>query len=180
MTISTVSPYRRCTSAATAFNSAATAPSRRWKCQEWPCPASRSPNLLRQGSCLFVQSFSDLGECCRGEGGAYGQASDEDHFEGSFPVPQQIHRLVQSMAGRRGPVVAPPTGTRLPPCQWGGDDDPWAVVDGHGAVRGLSGLPVVDASIIPVVPSVAINLTTIMLAERIAETVHRRAAARTH
>ena len=62
----------------------------------------------------------------------------------------------------------------------GGDDDPWAVVDGHGAVRGLSGLHVVDASIIPVVPSVAINLTTIMLAERIAETVYRRAAARTH
>jgi choline dehydrogenase-like flavoprotein len=56
----------------------------------------------------------------------------------------------------------------------GGDDDPWAVVDGHGAVRGLSGLHVVDASIIPVVPSVAINLTTIMLAERITETVYRR------
>jgi choline dehydrogenase len=56
----------------------------------------------------------------------------------------------------------------------GGDDDPWAVVDGHGAVKGLSGLRVVDASIIPVVPSVAINPTTIMLAERIAETVYRR------
>ena len=62
----------------------------------------------------------------------------------------------------------------------GGDGDPWAVVDGHGAVRGLSGLHVVDASIIPVVPSVAINLTTIMLAERIAEAVYRRAAARIH
>ena len=56
----------------------------------------------------------------------------------------------------------------------GGDDDPWAIVDGHGAVRGLSGLRVVDASIIPVVPSVAISLTTIMLAERIAEAVYRR------
>jgi choline dehydrogenase len=56
----------------------------------------------------------------------------------------------------------------------GGDDDPWAVVDGHGAVKGLSGLRVVDASIIPVVPSVAINPTTIMVAERIAETIYRR------
>jgi choline dehydrogenase len=55
----------------------------------------------------------------------------------------------------------------------GGDDDPWAVVDGHGAIKGLSGLRVADASIIPVVPSVAINPTTIMLAERIAETVYR-------
>ena len=56
----------------------------------------------------------------------------------------------------------------------GGDDDPWAVVDGEGAVRGLSGLRVVDASIIPVVPSVAINPTTIMVAERIAEMVYGR------
>ena len=56
----------------------------------------------------------------------------------------------------------------------GGDDDPWAVVDGHGVVRGLSGLRVVDASIIPVVPSVAINPTTIMLAERIAKTAYGR------
>jgi choline dehydrogenase-like flavoprotein len=33
----------------------------------------------------------------------------------------------------------------------GGDNDPWAIVDGHGCVNGLSGLRVVDASIIPVV-----------------------------
>jgi choline dehydrogenase len=58
----------------------------------------------------------------------------------------------------------------------GGADDPWAVVDGRGAVRGLSGLRVVDASIIPVVPSVAINPTTIMVAERIARTVYVREA----
>jgi choline dehydrogenase len=54
----------------------------------------------------------------------------------------------------------------------GGADDPWAVVDSHGAVRGIDGLRVVDASIMPVVPSVAINPTTIMIAERIAETVY--------
>jgi choline dehydrogenase len=54
----------------------------------------------------------------------------------------------------------------------GGPDHPWAVVDTYGAVRGVSGLRVVDASVIPVVPSVAINPTTIMLAERIAKTVN--------
>jgi choline dehydrogenase len=53
----------------------------------------------------------------------------------------------------------------------GGPDHPWAVVDTHGAVKGLSGLRVVDASIIPVVPSVAINPTTIMVAERIAQKI---------
>lgn len=42
-------------------------------------------------------------------------------------------------------------------------------VDGRGAVKQLSGLRVVDASIIPVVPSVAINPTTVMLAERISQ-----------
>jgi choline dehydrogenase len=54
----------------------------------------------------------------------------------------------------------------------GGPQDPRAVVDSHGAVKGIEGLRVVDASIIPVVPSVAINPTTIMIAERIAKTVY--------
>jgi choline dehydrogenase len=54
----------------------------------------------------------------------------------------------------------------------GGPGDPWAVVDTHGSVTGVSGLRVVDGSIMPVVPSVAINPTIIMLAERIAKTVY--------
>jgi choline dehydrogenase len=54
----------------------------------------------------------------------------------------------------------------------GGPDDRWSVVDTRGAVKGLSALRVVDASIMPVVPSVAINPTTIMIAERIAKTVY--------
>lgn len=54
----------------------------------------------------------------------------------------------------------------------GGPRDPWAVVDSHGAVKGIDGLRVVDASIMPDVPSVALNPTTIMIAERIAKTVY--------
>jgi choline dehydrogenase len=54
----------------------------------------------------------------------------------------------------------------------GGTGDPWAVVDSHGAVKGIDGLRVVDASIMPVVVSVALNPTTIMIAERIAQTVY--------
>jgi choline dehydrogenase len=54
----------------------------------------------------------------------------------------------------------------------GGPGDPWAVVDSHGAVKGIDGLRVVDASIMPVVPSVALNATTIMIAERIAKAVY--------
>jgi choline dehydrogenase len=54
----------------------------------------------------------------------------------------------------------------------GGAQTRWAVVDSHGAVKGLDGLRVVDASIMPVVPSVALNPTTIMIAERIANAVY--------
>jgi choline dehydrogenase len=56
----------------------------------------------------------------------------------------------------------------------GGPDDPWAVVDARGAVKGIDRLRVVDASIMPVVPSVAISPTTIMIAERIAKVVYAR------
>jgi choline dehydrogenase len=52
--------------------------------------------------------------------------------------------------------------------------DPAAVVDSVGAVRGVQNLRVVDASIIPRVPSTVTNLTTIMVAEHI----YRRAYAR--
>ena len=54
----------------------------------------------------------------------------------------------------------------------GGPEDPWAVVDSHGAVKGIDGLRVVDASIMPVVSSVALSPTTIMIAERIAKAVY--------
>jgi choline dehydrogenase len=54
----------------------------------------------------------------------------------------------------------------------GGPEDPWAVVDSRGAVKGIDGLRVVDASIMPVVPSVALNPTTIMIAERIAQAAY--------
>jgi choline dehydrogenase len=50
----------------------------------------------------------------------------------------------------------------------GADSDPTAVVDAWGKVRGVEALRVVDASIIPDIPSVPTNVTTIMLAERIA------------
>ncbi|WP_329066763.1 GMC oxidoreductase [Amycolatopsis sp. NBC_01480] len=42
-----------------------------------------------------------------------------------------------------------------------------AVVDLVGAVKGVSGLRVVDASIIPEVPSSTTNVTVIMVAEHI-------------
>ena len=46
------------------------------------------------------------------------------------------------------------------------------VVDSLGAVHGVSGLRVVDAAIIPVIPSSTTNVTVIMLAERIYQRVY--------
>jgi choline dehydrogenase len=54
----------------------------------------------------------------------------------------------------------------------GGSGDPAAVVDALGLVRGVRGLRVVDASIIPELPSTVTNLTTIMLAEHIYKRVY--------
>jgi len=54
----------------------------------------------------------------------------------------------------------------------GGDRDPHAVVDGEGRVRGIRNLRVVDASIFPDIPSVATNITTLVVAEHIASKIN--------
>jgi choline dehydrogenase len=46
--------------------------------------------------------------------------------------------------------------------------DPMAVVDGHFRVHQLEGLHIVDASVMPAIPSTPTNLTCMMLAERAA------------
>ena len=56
-------------------------------------------------------------------------------------------------------------------CRMGRNDDPMAVVDTQGRVRGVQGLRVVDASIFPVVPCANTNFPTLMTAEKISEAV---------
>lgn len=58
-----------------------------------------------------------------------------------------------------------PVGT----ARMGGANDPGAVVDGRLRVRGVDGLRVVDASVMPNIPRFPTGLTCIMLAERAAE-----------
>jgi 5-(hydroxymethyl)furfural/furfural oxidase len=48
-------------------------------------------------------------------------------------------------------------------------DDPMAVVDAQGRVKGVQGLRVVDASIFPVVPCANTNFPVLMTAEKIAD-----------
>jgi 5-(hydroxymethyl)furfural/furfural oxidase len=54
-------------------------------------------------------------------------------------------------------------------CRMGRPDDPMAVVDTQGRVKGVQGLRVVDASIFPVVPCANTNFPTLMTAEKIAD-----------
>jgi 5-(hydroxymethyl)furfural/furfural oxidase len=54
-------------------------------------------------------------------------------------------------------------------CRMGAEDDPMAVTDSQGRVRGVGGLRVVDASLFPVVPCANTNFPTLMTAEKIAD-----------
>jgi choline dehydrogenase-like flavoprotein len=64
-----------------------------------------------------------------------------------------------------------PTGT----CRMGAADDPGGVVDGLGRVHGLEGVRVADASIVPVSPRANTHLTTLAVAERVAELIRAEA-----
>ena len=48
----------------------------------------------------------------------------------------------------------------------GADGDERAATDGRGRVRGVEGLYVVDASLMPTIPSSNTNLPTLMMGER--------------
>ena len=58
-------------------------------------------------------------------------------------------------------------------CRMGRVDDPMAVVDTEGRVKGIQGLRVVDASIFPVVPCANTNFPVLMSAEKIAAAMMR-------
>lgn len=64
------------------------------------------------------------------------------------------------------------SGSGLHPCgtvPMGPEGDPSAAVDGRGRVRGIAGLIVADASLMPTVPSANTNLTSLMIGERFGE-----------
>lgn len=65
--------------------------------------------------------------------------------------------------------MRPGIGSGYHPCgtaPMGSAQDPFSVVDFYGRVRGVEGLFVADASIMPTIPTSNINLPTIMIGER--------------
>ena len=59
-------------------------------------------------------------------------------------------------------------------CRMGAASDPRAVVDPACRVIGTSGLRVVDASVMPEVPRANTHLTTVAIAERMADLLRGR------
>ena len=65
-------------------------------------------------------------------------------------------------AGNVGTTIFHPVGT----CKMGADGDPMAVTTPQLAVRGIAGLRVIDASVMPTITSGNTNSPTVMIAER--------------
>jgi len=88
----------------------------------------------------------------------------------------QTEEQLREAAGNVGTTIFHPVGT----CRMGRADDPDAVVDARLRVRGVEGLRVVDASVMPTITSGNTNSPTLMIAERAAEMLRadRREGAR--
>ncbi|OYU86558.1 MAG: choline dehydrogenase [Burkholderiales bacterium PBB5] len=78
-----------------------------------------------------------------------------------FQADDELARL----AGDIGTTIFHPVGT----CRMGRADDPLAVVDPELRVRGMAGLRIADASVMPTITSGNTNSPTLMIAERAAE-----------
>ena len=92
----------------------------------------------------------------------------------TLPGPQvQTDDEWLDFARRRGSTAYHLVGT----CKMGSADDAMAVVDPQLRVRGLQQLRVVDASVMPQVPSANTMAATLMVAEKAADMIRGRAAA---
>jgi choline dehydrogenase len=84
----------------------------------------------------------------------------------------QTDEQLAKAAGDIGTTIFHPVGT----CKMGRADDPMAVVDSELRLRGVAGLRVIDASVMPTITSGNTNSPTIMIAEKAAEFIGKTLA----
>ncbi len=90
-----------------------------------------------------------------------------------FPGPKvQSDDELLGAAKERGTTTFHPAGT----CRMGPASDPLAVVDDQLRVRGLEGLRVVDASIMPTMLSANLNAATMMIADKASDLIRGKTA----
>jgi choline dehydrogenase len=80
-------------------------------------------------------------------------------------VQYQTDEELAKLAGDIASTIFHPVGTT----RMGRDDDPMAVVNGRLQVRGIAGLRVVDAGVMPTITSGNTNSPTLMIAEKAAQ-----------
>ena len=92
-----------------------------------------------------------------------------------LPGPKfQTEEELVAAAGAIGTTIFHPVGT----CRMGCADDPGAVVDARLRVFGVTGLRVVDASVMPTITSGNTNSPTLMIAERASDMIRADRRAR--
>jgi choline dehydrogenase len=79
-------------------------------------------------------------------------------------VEHQTDEDLMRLAGDIATTIFHPVGT----CKMGRKDDPDAVVDSRLRVRGVTGLRIADASVMPTITSGNTNSPTLMIAEKLA------------
>lgn len=102
----------------------------------------------------------------------HSQALSKYYDREEFPGAQaQSDEDLMTAAKQRGTTTFHLMGT----CRMAPDSDPTAVVDEQLRVRGLEALRVVDASVMPTMPSANLNASVLMIAEKAADLIRGRA-----
>ena len=100
-------------------------------------------------------------------------ALDPYRTEELFPGKDvETDEQIDAWIRKHAETIYHPVGT----CKMGADGDEMAVVDGELKVRGVEGLRVVDASVMPTLVGGNTNAPTIMIAEKISDVIRGRAA----
>ncbi len=138
--------------------------------------ASRDPHAAPVIDPKFLDDDRDLDILVKGVQiqQAILESAPFDAYRGKmlYPVRRDDRAAIIEDIRRRADTQYHPVGT----CKMGADDDRMAVVDAQLRVRGMQGLRVIDASIMPTVCGGNTNAPTIMIGEKAADMV--RADAR--